>query len=66
MRVDWVDFILTGNAQVVAKMAYNGFTNGYDEMDIDASGPKVTVREVRLETSRVPCQLILMSYLRSS
>jgi hypothetical protein len=48
LRIDSVDFILIGNAQVVAKMAYNGFTNGYDEMDIDASGPKVTVREVRL------------------
>jgi hypothetical protein len=32
-------------------MAFNGYTNGYgdDQMDIDASGPKVTVREVRLE-----------------
>lgn len=48
-------------------MAYNGYTNGYDEMDIDASGPKVTVREVRrAETSRVHGQMILTSYLRSS
>jgi hypothetical protein len=33
-------------------MAYNGYSNGYgdDQMDIDASGPKVTVREVRLES----------------
>jgi hypothetical protein len=33
-------------------MAYDGYSNGYgdDQMDIDASGPKITVREVRPES----------------
>lgn len=44
-----VPFLLTST---FAKMAYNGYGNGYgdDQMDIDASGPKVTVREVRRES----------------
>jgi hypothetical protein len=37
-------------------MAFNGYGGGYndDAMDIEVTGPKVTVREVRLSSTPTP------------
>ena len=49
-------------------MAYNGYNNGYgdDQMDIDASGPKVTVREARPNDLDFMLAPSLTNFTRSS